>query len=210
MTDTRAQILEAAEVLFARDGYANTSLRQITEVAGANVAAVNYHFGSKENLLVEILDRIIAPITEERLRLLDDMESAGSPGVDDLLTAFLLPDLHVISELKRRDPALPHFVSRMYTEGSDLMAEVMGRQFAEAQRRFYAAFHEALPNLPEDEIAWRLHCIVGIVIYLFAAVETPGIPRMLGDDVDGDLRRLLAVTAPLMCAPVEEVIASAK
>lgn len=208
MSDTRAQILGAAEVLFAREGYANTSLRQITELAGANLAAVNYHFGSKEKLLIEILDRVIAPITEERIRLLDEVESTGTPDLSQLLTAFLLPDLHVIAELKERDPSLPNFVSRMYSEGSDLMAEVMGRQFAEAQTRFYAAFARALPQFSQDEIGWRLQCIVGIVVYLFASVEASGMPPMLGADVDRDLRRLLSVTVPFMSAPAEEVVAS--
>jgi AcrR family transcriptional regulator len=203
-TDTKTQIVRAAEVLFAREGYAGTSLRQITELAGVNVAAVNYHFGSKEKLLVELLDRVIAPITTKRIRLLDKAESKGDPGVTELLTAFLLPDLEVIADLKSRDPALPNFVSRMYSEGSELMAEVMGRQFAEAQRRFYAAFQKALPSLSLDEIAWRLHCIVGIVVYLFATVEAPGMPQMLKGDREADLKRLLAVTVPLITA--EEVV----
>ena len=207
-TDTKRQILRAAEILFAREGYAGTSLRQITELAGVNVAAVNYHFGSKENLLVELLDRVIAPITTKRLKLLDEAESKRDPGVRDILAAFLLPDLEAIADLKSRDPALPNFVSRMYSEGSELMAEVMGRQFAEGQRRFYAAFQRALPSLGADEIAWRLHCIVGIVVYLFATVEAPGILAMLQGDRDADLERLLSVTVPLMTA--EEVVTEVK
>ncbi len=206
--DTKDQIIRAAEVLFARDGYANTSLRQITDMAGANVAAVNYHFGSKENLMIELLDRLIAPINVRRLELLDLADSGGTSEVADVLAAFLRPDLEVIEELRARDPLLPHFVSRMYSEGSELMARVVGRQFAQTQRRFYAAFQRALPDLAPEDIAWRLHCVVGMVVYLFATVEAPGMPLMLSGDVDADLRRLLDVTVPLMSAPAGEVVGS--
>lgn len=199
--ETREEIVRAAEVLFARDGYAATSLRHITETADVNIAAVNYHFGSKENLLIEILDRVVVPINEERVELLDEAEAEGTPDVAGILTAFLLPDLHALHKLRSRDPSLPRFVSRMYTESSELMGQVMGRQFAEIQHRFYSAFATALPELTPDEIAWRLRCVVGIVIYLFAGVEAPGMASIVGPEVDANLDRLLAITVALMTAP---------
>ena len=204
--DTRERIIRAAEVLFARNGYSATSLRQITDTAGVNIAAVNYHFGTKENLLTEILDRVVGPINAERLDLLDQAEATGSPGLTEVLTAFLVPDLHVLDRLRARDPELPRFVSRMYTEGSGLMEQMMGRQFAETQRRFYTAFRNALPHLGPEEIVWRLGCVVGIIVYLFAGVETSGMPSMIGADPDQNLARLLSVTVPVMTAPVTEVV----
>lgn len=205
---TREQILQAAESLFARAGYANTSLRQITDAAGANIAAVNYHFSSKENLLIEILDRIVVPLNDARLELLDDLEAEGTPSAEQILTAFLLPDLQLIQKLRARDPALPRFVSRMYSEASDLMSRVIGRQFAVTQERFYDAFSRALPHLSSEDIAWRLHCVVGIVLYLFASVEAPGMSPMVTDDLARDLGRLLDATVPLMTAPAGEVVHS--
>lgn len=208
--DTKEQILRAAEVLFAREGFANTSMREITDAADVNIAAVNYHFGSKERLLIEILDRIVAPLNEERIRILDEMETVGTPNTVDLLTAFLLPDLRLIQELRSRDPSLPRFVSRMYSEASDLMTRTMGRQFAETQKRFYSAFANALPDVRSEEIAWRLNCVVGIVVYLFASVQAPGSPPMLAGKPESDLDRLLTVTVPLMTAPGEGVAVSRK
>lgn len=201
---TRDRIIDTAEVLFATQGFGATTMRQITAAADVNIAAVNYHFGSKENLLAEILDRIVVPLNEERISLLDAAEAAGTPDVTAVLTAFLLPDLHTIERLRARHPDLPRFVSRVYSENSEIMAALVGRQFAETQRRFYSAFSAALPQLSTGDLAWRLHCVVGIVLYLFAGVEVPGVGRMLGDDVDSNLRRLLTVTIPLMTAPREE------
>ena len=200
-TETKERIVRAAEILFAKEGYAGTSLRQITESAGVNIAAVNYHFGSKENLLIEILDRVVGPINAERLLLLDEAQAEGTPDITAVLTAFLLPDLHVLDELRSRDPSLPRFVARMYSEDSELMTRVIGRQFAETQTRFYAAFSSALPELGSEEMAWRLNCIVGIVVHLFAGVQASGMPPMLGPDVEANLARLLSVTVTLMTAP---------
>lgn len=196
---TRTRIIETAELLFARKGYSATSLREITDAAGVNVAAVNYHFGSKENLLVELLDRIVGTINERRIILLDEMEAAGRPDVEGVLTAFLLPDLEVLAELRSRNPDLPRFVSRMYSEGSEHMNKLIGRQFAETQKRFHEALAAARPELSPEGISWRLYCIVGIVIYLFSGVETPGSPRF-GQDVESDLTQLLEVAVPIMSA----------
>jgi AcrR family transcriptional regulator len=197
---TREDLISAAEVLFARQGFEATSLRQITEAADANVASVNYYFGSKQGLLVEVLDGVVGPIVEGRHQLLDELEKDGDPDVRSILTAFVLPDLRTIAELRKRDPDLPRSLARMYTEGSELMNDVMERQFGEDQARFMAALKTALPDVPRDEILWRLRCVVGIVIYLFAGADPPLVGPMLSGDIDQDLDRLLNVTVPLMTA----------
>lgn len=195
---TRRRIIDTAAVLFARHGYSSTTTRLITDEAGVNIAAVNYHFGSKEQLLVEVLDGIVGPLNEERLALLDEAESVGVPGLEAILRAFLLPDVRTLLALRAHDPDLPRFVSRMYSEGSELMAEVVGRQFAVTRHRFVTALSRALPELARDDILWRLNCVVGIVIHLFA--ETPGRPPMVGPDLTKSVDRLVNVSAAVMTA----------
>lgn len=202
---TKDQIIQAAEILFALNGYDGTSLRDITERAGVNVAAVNYHFGSKENLLIELLDRIIAPINTERLEMLEEASADGPPDLEQILTAFLLPDLTSLNLLRARNPDLPRFVSRMYSEASPLMGRIVGMQFAEMREKFGEAFARALPELSPTEISFRLSCIVGIVVYLFAGVEAPGVAPLATGDVKTDLARLLTVTRSIMTAPVAEI-----
>lgn len=199
---TRDRIIEAAEVLFAVNGYDGTSLRDITEQAGVNVAAVNYHFGSKENLLADLLDRIISPINEERLELL---AARADDDIDSVLRAFLLPDLHALEKLAGRHPDLPRFVSRMYSENSPLMHRVIGAQFAEVGERFGAAFAASLPGHDETEISFRLSCVVAIVVYLFAGVQAPGMAQLTTGSTEQDLARLLSVTRSIMTAVIEEV-----
>ncbi len=78
-SDTKQRILDTAERLFADRGFAGTSLRAITREADVNQAAVHYHYGSKDELLKAVLNRLIVPMNEERLRLLDEATAAADP-----------------------------------------------------------------------------------------------------------------------------------
>ena len=97
---TRQRIMRSAETLFAERGFETVSLRDITGAADANVAAVNYHFGSKERLIDAVIERHVVPINEERLELLDRFEakcSEESLPVEKILKAFLSPVLRHIT-----------------------------------------------------------------------------------------------------------------
>lgn len=199
---TRDRIIETAEVLFAARGYEGTSLRDITDRAGVNVAAVNYHFGSKEGLLREVLDRVVVPINERRLILLEEARGRGDVDLDAVLIAFLVPDLDALYHLRERDPDLPKFVARMYSEHTPLMSEFIADQFSELGGHFGRAFGEALPHLATDELSYRLTCLVGIVVYMFAGVSAPTMTPIAGDDPHHDLQRLLAIARSIMTAPI--------
>src|SRR5215471_10621595 len=106
MSDTKQKILDAAERLIGEQGYAGTSLRQIIADAGVNLASVHYHFGSKEELLDELVMRKAGPVNEERLAMLDRAEAASASKAEFLeriLEAFLAPAFY-----KRRQN--PQFV----------------------------------------------------------------------------------------------------
>ena len=111
---TRRRILDTAERQFALHGFAGTSLRGITREAGVNVAAIHYHYGSKERLLRATMERIVAPVNAERLRLLDEAIAAagGAPTVEAILSAFLCPDLLLIRDLGERGLILARFSGR--------------------------------------------------------------------------------------------------
>ena len=91
---TRERILDAAEDLFAEQGFA-TSLRSITASAEVNLAAVNYHFGSKEALIQEVFARRLGPLNAERLRLLDTIEAGSDIRLERIVEAFVGPALRM-------------------------------------------------------------------------------------------------------------------
>src|SRR5581483_10822770 len=104
MTLTRERILDTAERLFAENGYSGTSLRAIIHHAGVNLAAVHYHFKSKEALLEAVVLRRSEPANAERTRLLDECEwraGDGPPDLEELIRAFILPAFQLASDPAR-------------------------------------------------------------------------------------------------------------
>jgi AcrR family transcriptional regulator len=79
---TKDKLMDAAEKLFARRGYDGTSLRDITGEAGVDLALVNYYFGSKKELLAEVLDRRGKVLNQERLRRLGEVRMKAAPLAD--------------------------------------------------------------------------------------------------------------------------------
>lgn len=162
MIDTKQKILEAAERLISEQGYAATSLRQIIAEAGVNLAAVHYHFGSKEELLDEVVMRKAAPVNQERLALLDRLEKeagAGGPTLENILEAFLSPPFHT----RVKSPQFVRLMGRLYGEG--MMAWIAQKHFHPLIERFQDALRRALPDLGPDELRWRTHFMVGVMAH---------------------------------------------
>jgi AcrR family transcriptional regulator len=175
----------------------------ITTQAGVNLAAVNYHFGSKEALLRATLDRIISPVNRERLAMLERAELAAGdrpPSIEAVLEAFIAPDLRMMRDLGERGTLLFRFLGRSHTEPSELVQSLIRAQFMDLGQRFLAAFCRALPALPEAELYWRLHCVVGVVTYLMA--DTASLGMLDRSDVDGTVARLVAFLGPGVAAPL--------
>ena len=155
---TRESLMDAAESLFAERGIQAASLRAITERAAANLAAVHYHFGSKQGLVRAVFARRLAPLNEERLRLLDRCESTGG-GVEELLQAFLGPALEMARDASHG--AFGRLLGRAFMEPDDEIREILIEQFSEVFHRFTAALGRLLPELPEEEVLWRFHFVAG-------------------------------------------------
>jgi AcrR family transcriptional regulator len=158
--DTKTRILDAAERLFAARGYAATSLRHVIAEAQVNLAAVHYHFGSKEELLSAVVRRKIGPVNDERLRMLDAAERRARPRLDDVLRAFFEPAFRALAD----DPEIAHLMGRLYGAG-DLLPKLMGRNFGVTIGRFRQTLARALPRLAADELAWRVHFAIGAMAH---------------------------------------------
>jgi len=93
----------------------------------------------------------------------------------------------------------------MYSENTPLMERVIGAQFIETRQKFGQAFAQALPDLDPEDLAFRITCLVGIVVYMFASVDAPGIAPLATGNVDSDLDRMLTVARSILLSPVREV-----
>ncbi len=159
---TRESLLDAAEELFSERGIPAASLRAITERATANLAAVHYHFGSKEGLVRAVFDRRLAPLNRERLALLDRCEAEGG-GVEEVVQAFVGPVFMLACEAHKS--AFAQMMARAYTEPREEVREIVASQFSEVIERFVEALARRLPALPEDEIFWRLLFVAGAMAH---------------------------------------------
>ena len=167
-TETKGRILDVAERLFADFGFSATSLRDITSEANVNLAAVNYHFGSKEALLSALMERRFRPVNERRLALLDDLEaSAGSSGLklEDILKAFLVPPFHKQAEWGEGGEKFLKLVGRIHSETNEEIRAAFLGLFKEVLVRFTAALQRALPHLNADEVSRRMLFIVGAMAF---------------------------------------------
>ena len=165
---TKERILDISERLFADSGFAKTSLRDITKEAGVNLAAVNYHFGSKEALLDAIFDRRFRPINDKRFAMLDEFEgSAGGDGpiLEDILLAFLGPPFHAWAEMGECIQKFLKLAGQIHSETNvEIRAAFIG-QFDVVFERFTGALANALPNLAPGEVARRMHLVVGAMAH---------------------------------------------
>jgi AcrR family transcriptional regulator len=159
---TKAQVLAAAERLFALHGFQNVSVRDITAEAGVNLASVNYHFGSKDQLLFEIFRRRTSELNRDRARMLHEAADrhGGKPPVREILRAYFEPPMRWSSMGNERRISV-QFIIRSRSEGTEAMREVL-RTDVSHLRRFADALADARPDLPPEEVYWRLHFVLGM------------------------------------------------
>jgi AcrR family transcriptional regulator len=172
--ETKDRILDAAETLFMEHGYEATSLRSLTTAADVNLAAVNYHFGTKEELFEAVLTRRLDPMNQRRLELLTRFESESAPKplpCERILSALLVPALALARDPARGGSNFLRLLGRAYADPAPFIRQLLSDQYAEMITRFKAAFARALPHLPRKELSWRLHFIMGALSYTLAGTD---------------------------------------
>ena len=207
---TKESLLDAAEALIAEHGVAGASLRAITTRAGTNLAAANYHFGSKQDLARAVIARHMGPVNAERLRLLDEAERRagdGGPGLETLVRAFVGPVVRFGQDLPDRGRHFAQICGRAMTQPDPMLRESLLEELAEAIRRFREAFARALPHLPPEELLWRIQFTVGAMAHTLAGTQL--IEEVHGDvldtgDVDAIVERLVAFLCAGLAAPTPE------
>ncbi len=196
-SDTRARILDVAERLFMAHGYDGTSMRQITGEAGVNLAAVNYHFGSKEALIQEVFRRRLDWLNEERMRTLDALEAAaGDQPVkpSQIVDAFFGTMIRMADDEERGGVTFLRLLGRTLTEPSDFIRAFLAHEYKTVMERYKKALFRALPDVPKAEIVWRFHFMLGATSYAIAGTDALRLVTDWGveaEDSEDRLDRLL-------------------
>ena len=161
---TRAALLDAAERLFSRNGVEGTSVRGITKEAGANLAAINYHFGTKERLAVEVFARRLEPVNRARIARLDALEAARGRRkleLGQIIDALVRPAVEAKEDGAPGCNDFMRLISRCFQEPNPELKKFVEQQFAEVAQRFDSAILRAVPRLPHGDLFWRMNFLFG-------------------------------------------------
>jgi AcrR family transcriptional regulator len=203
--DTKSRILDAAETLFIECGYEAMSLRQITSRAEVNLAAVNYHFGSKEALIHAMLSRRLDRLNQERVKLLDRFDAMLGPRLtcEHVLGAMFIPALRLSRDPRVGGKAFLRLLGRAYTDPSSFIREFLAAHYESVAMRFFDAFQRALPHLPREELGWRLHFAIGALSGVLAGTDTDSLIAEFSQGKSMNDLQLIARLASLMVAALK-------
>jgi AcrR family transcriptional regulator len=164
---TRERILHVAESLFASHGFTGASLRHVTAVAKVNLAAVNYHFGSKEKLIEEVFRHRLDELSRQRMAALAATALNPDSQLEDVLAAFIYPALEQSMD-NAGGAAFVRVLARAYAEHDERLRKFLSDNYGHVLREFASAFAALLPHLSKDELYWRLDIVAGALTYAMA------------------------------------------
>ena len=164
---TKDRILHAAEELFAQQGFASTSLRQVTSRADVNIAAVNYHFGSKDNLVNEVFRRRMDEMSAQRLEALKVATRNAHGQLEPVLAAFVEPALAMAQD-RHGGGAFIRVIARAYAESNEGLRKFLSEQYGHVLREFAKAIDACVPGLGKEELYRRLDFLSGALTYAMA------------------------------------------
>ena len=215
MTDTsvrvtKERILDAAERLFCDLGIDATSLRQITSLAEVNLAAVNYHFQSKDELVRAVYCRRLQPVNEERVAMLTALEAqygAEPVPLDLLLDAFYAPVVNTAARLAGIGVKMAKMMGRMFSDPHPVVNRILTEEVAPVAARFNQAFGQAMPHLTQKELFWRMYLSFGVLAHAMASAHkitliSGGVCQ--GHDMQEVLTQIKAFAMAGLSAPTKE------
>ena len=202
--DTRTRILDTAEVLFAEHGFAETSLRSITSQADVNLAAVNYHFGSKKALVQAVFARYLDPFSEQLAASLEEQDDHSDTTVEQVL-ALLME--HMVSIESHSDQGLSRFMKLLglaYSQSQGHLKRYLDDTYGDVMRQYFMLLRSACPDLSPADLYWRSCFMLGSVVFTLSGADTlKAIARRdfaIEDSTSSILQRMI----PFMAAGLRE------
>jgi len=162
--NTKDKILDSAEYLFANKGLKETSVRDITSHANVHLAAVNYHFNTKDGLLRALVERRLRPLNQKRLELLDKYEKRfgqGSVPVESVLHALIAPGIKMCFET----PDFLKIAGQIVSHPDEETYKIYLSNFEVLFTRVRDILVFSLPHISQEELMWRIHFVTGAVIH---------------------------------------------
>jgi AcrR family transcriptional regulator len=162
--DTRERILAAALTVFAERGFEAGTVRDITEAARVNTAAINYYFRSKEELIRQVFEAGLKPIIRARSGALEACIRQSAPALPKIsaVAEALVRPLVELGAGEYRD--VMTILMQVRTGQLPLTKRIVEEQFGPVHERFVDLLQKLLPDLSRTEIALRYDCARGAVL----------------------------------------------
>ncbi|MEW9796822.1 TetR/AcrR family transcriptional regulator [Alteromonas sp. CYL-A6] len=169
---TKQAILDAAQVLFAEQGFNQTSMRTITALASVNLASVNYHFGSKKNLIQAVFKRYFDSLMPAIDRVLEPLEpQQGAAGLHAMLNQLIPPFLALNQVSENGTAIFVQLLGRGYSETQGHLRRFIMNDYGKTIRKLVATIGQCLPHLSNEVVFWRLHFAMGSFVFSMASSQ---------------------------------------
>jgi AcrR family transcriptional regulator len=199
-TETKEQIITVAEEMFAEHGFVGTTLRNVVSKAGVNIAAVHYHFGSKEELFRAVVARFAHPVVEQELNLLSELKARDElPSVEEILLAMLKPSLDILSQDEDTRLIRAKFMGRCRTEPEPFQS-IAYEEFAPATEAFLDVLQRVLPEQSRSQLGWKLDLVITALIRILMEAGKPYALLKTSDpeDIQTTIQQLVRFFSPGM------------
>ncbi|MBC8126212.1 MAG: TetR/AcrR family transcriptional regulator [Gloeobacteraceae cyanobacterium ES-bin-144] len=173
-SESKRRLLDAAEKLFADRGFEAVSVRDVTQLAKANVAAINYHFGNRDGLIASVVTRYMTPINEQRLARLDTLErkwTGKAVPLEEAIDALVRPLVGMVRKSELSERLFCKLLGRISSMQGDGMPPAVEDQIKALSIRFTRAFSKSLPSVSQEDLVWRTHFVVGAMIHMLMSQE---------------------------------------
>ena len=205
-SDTKTRILDAAEKLFAERGFSETSLRLITSKAEVNLASVNYHFGSKKELIRAVLARYLDRFMPEASDAVVQLNQGSEPSLNEIFSSLVKPLLELNKFKADGTRTFLQLLGRGYIESQGHLRWFITTHYGEHLSEFVKAVAESAPHIPPAEMFWRLHFTLGTVVFTMASAdaltEIAEADFNEHNDIEAVIRKVIPYLAAGVAVPV--------
>lgn len=203
---TARQILTAAEALFAEQGFADTTMRQITKAADVNLAAINYHFGSKQGLIQSVAEQFLRPLSEyieQSLLQRQAITDSGSISMDELLELLMRALLHVDQENNHALLMFTRLLELAYMKNQEELRQFIIGRYGSKLSPYIHLIKMQSAMMEDDEFFWRLHFVMGSVIFTLSNYNMLVEIEKTKFDSDAEIERILHRMVPVLSAGMQ-------
>ncbi len=195
------RILDAAEKLFAEHGFAETSLRSITSNAGVNLAAVNYHFGSKKALIQAVFSRFLDPFVSKLSKALVKYQDNNDAIDLEEILHLLVDQIMVVEPRSPEDLSVcMRLIGLAYTQGQGHLKKYLREVYGDVFQACLQLLVKACPNLPMGDLFWRVYFILGSAVFTLSGANALRAIAESDYGVNYELEEIMRKMVPFMAA----------